>query len=154
MLSVPPSFSFLSSSLQFYPPPVLRCPHCSLKYNILVSARILIDILITRASLVRGKLEDALDGVDCENDGLSIEPGPGNVDLQLMNVTGHQTEGKMELLLQHVQSKVEVVEDGVATPERDLGVLSLNVLDISLHLAEDDGSYVGLEFEHSNVIKQ
>ena len=57
----------------------------------------------------------------------------------------------MELLLQHVQSKVEVVEDGVATPERDLGVLSLNVLDISLHLAEDDGSYVGLEFEHSNI---
>ena len=109
----------------------------------------MIDILSTRAGLVRRKLEDTLDGVDCENDWLSIEPGPGNVDLKLVNVTRHQTKGKMELFLQHVQSQVEVVEDGVSTPERDLGVLSLDVLDISLHLAENNGSDVGLEFEHS-----
>ena len=121
--------------------------HSSPSYLVLM-----IDILSTRAGLVRRKLEDTLDGVDCENDRFSIEPGPGNVNLKLVDVTRHQAEGEMELFLQHVQSQVEVVEDGVSTPERDLGVLSLDVLDISLHLAEDDGSYVGLEFEHSKTL--
>ena len=111
----------------------------------------IVDILPTRAGLVRGKLEDALYGVDGEDDRLSIESGPGNVDLKLVDMAGDQTEGEVELLLQHVQPQVEVVEDGVSTPERDLGVLSLDVLDISLHLTQDDGSYVGLEFEHSNI---
>ncbi len=35
--------------------------------------------------------EDALDGVDSEDDGLWLEPRPGHVDLQLVNVTcNHQ----------------------------------------------------------------
>ena len=35
----------------------------------------------TRGCLVGGKSQDTLDGVDGEDDGLSIEPCPGDVDL-------------------------------------------------------------------------
>ena len=65
-----------------------------------------------------------------------------------MDVTGDKTEGEVKFFLQHIQPQVEVVEDGVAPPKGDLRVLGLDVLDISLHLAEDNWSDVGLELEH------
>ena len=56
------------------------------------------------------------DGVDGDDDGLRGEPGPGHVDLQLVDVPGEEGERQLQLLLQHVQTEVQVAEHGVAAP--------------------------------------
>ena len=58
--------------------------------------------------------------VDGDDDGLCVEPGPGHVDLQLVDVPGHEREGQPELLLQHLQPQVQVAEGDVASPQGHL----------------------------------
>jgi hypothetical protein len=45
--------------------------------------------------------EDALNGVDGEDDGLWLEPGPGHVDLQLVNVTCNHQHSLQTALLEN-----------------------------------------------------
>ena len=57
--------------------------------------------------------------------------------------TRDEPEGKLELLLQHVQLEVQVGEGRVSAPQGHLGVLAPYILHVLLHPAQDERSYVG-----------
>ncbi len=49
-----------------------------------------------------------------------MQSGPGDVNVQLVDVARHEGEGQAQLAFQHVQAEIEVTEHGVATPKGDL----------------------------------
>ena len=65
-----------------------------------------------------GKTEvsKATNGVDGDDDGLGVKADPRDVDVKLVDVSGHEREGKPELSFENLQPEVEVAEHGVAAP--------------------------------------
>jgi hypothetical protein len=51
-----------------------------------------------------------------------LTPGPRDVNVKLVDVSGDEGEGKAELPLENFKTKVKVAEHGVTTPQRHLGV--------------------------------
>ena len=55
-------------------------------------------------------------GVDGDDNRFRVKPGPGDMDVELVDVAGDKREGQTQLTFQHVQAQVQVAKHCITSP--------------------------------------